>query len=74
MKVAAVVPLFPSVTVTSLTVIEGVSVAGQVPSLSRTETLLEPELADATSATAVAVEIADGHSDGSDPRRRSRAP
>ena len=49
MKVAAVVPLFPSVTVTSLTVIEGVSAAGQVPSLSSTETLLELGLADTTS-------------------------
>src|SRR5207248_2156620 len=38
-----------SVTVTSLTVIEGASSAGQVPSLSSAETSLEPELADATS-------------------------
>src|SRR5437016_14181987 len=48
-KVAAVVPVLPSVTVTSLMVIEGASSAGQIPSFSRAETLLEPELADATS-------------------------
>src|SRR5207247_8154570 len=48
-KVAAVVPMLPSVTVTSLMVIDGASSAGQVPSLSRTERLLELELADAAS-------------------------
>ena len=49
MKVALVVPVLPSVTVTSLMVIEGASSAGQIPSLSSTETLFELELADATS-------------------------
>ena len=48
-KVAAVVPKFPSVTVTLLMVIEGALSAGQFPSLSNTETLIELELADATS-------------------------
>src|SRR6516162_4850814 len=48
-KTALIVPVSPSVTETLLMLSEGAFGGGQVPSLSSTETLPEPELATATS-------------------------